>query len=148
MFLLDTDSFSLFLRGTEPLRTRVLSTPPEQVFISAVTVEETLRGRLQVVAEEREKHARGRRNRLPDAYRGLNRLLEDLRLFAVLPYDERADACFQAIPSGVRRVGSQDCRIAAVALARGLTVVTANVRDFERIPGVRLEDWTLLPETS
>jgi tRNA(fMet)-specific endonuclease VapC len=39
-------------------------------------------------------------------------------------------------------VGSNDLRIAATALVRRATVVTANVRDFSRVPGLDIEDWT------
>ena len=41
-----------------------------------------------------------------------------------------------------RPIGPYDLLIAGQALRRGLTVVTANVREFERVPGLRCEDWS------
>lgn len=38
-------------------------------------------------------------------------------------------------------LGDADLRIAAIALARGLTVVTGNVRHFQRVPGLPIENW-------
>ena len=40
-----------------------------------------------------------------------------------------------------RPIGPYDQMIAAHARAKGLTLVTNNVREFERVPGLRVEDW-------
>jgi len=40
------------------------------------------------------------------------------------------------------RIGEYDTLIAGQALARGMTLVTANVREFSRVDGLKLEDWT------
>ncbi len=40
------------------------------------------------------------------------------------------------------RIGTMDLRIASIALARGFTVLTRNLVDFERVPGLAVEDWT------
>ena len=44
----------------------------------------------------------------------------------------------------MKRVGTQDCRIAAIARSKGYIVVTANVDDFEKIGIAQVEDWTQL----
>ena len=46
--------------------------------------------------------------------------------------------------TGLRlNVGSNDLKIASIALEFGATVVTRNLRDFRRIPGVLVEDWVV-----
>ena len=51
----------------------------------------------------------------------------------------RADLARRGTP-----IGSYDVLIAGQAIARGLPLVTNNIAEFERIAGLRLEDWTMV----
>ena len=80
---------------------------------------------------------------LPALYAYLQQTFAQLQLYPILPFDEAALDAFQAIPTKIRqRAGTQDCRIAAIALARGFAVVTCNVSDFHLIPQLKVEDWS------
>ena len=139
MYLLDTDTVSLLLGHASAypqLVTRTRAVPDDELFVSIITVEEVLRGALDLV---RKSH---RTPKEPDAYAFFLRQLQHLRTFQVLPFDAAAHARFLALPPEVRRRGPQDCRIACIAVSRGFTVVTRNTRDFARIAGVKCEDWT------
>ena len=59
---------------------------------------------------------------------------------AVLPFDQAAASIYAEL--SFKRAG-YDRLIAAHAMALGLIVATANVRDFADVPGLRVEDWTL-----
>jgi tRNA(fMet)-specific endonuclease VapC len=39
------------------------------------------------------------------------------------------------------RIGTQDLKIAAIALANDALLLSANVRDFQKVPGLRVENW-------
>jgi predicted nucleic acid-binding protein len=79
---------------------------------------------------------------LPRAHEDFVATLEDLRIFPIRTFSPEAEAIFQTFPPAILRIGAQDCRIAAQAMAHDLTVVTRNIRDFEAI-GARCEDWSV-----
>jgi tRNA(fMet)-specific endonuclease VapC len=64
---------------------------------------------------------------------------------AVLPLDVPADAAYGGIRSALeaagRPIGGNDLLIAAHASALGATLVTGNVGEFERVRGLRVENW-------
>jgi len=63
----------------------------------------------------------------------------------VLPFDTRAAGHFGQIRAGLEAegqpIGSYDFMIAAHARSQGLTVVTNNTREFNRVPGLLVENW-------
>jgi tRNA(fMet)-specific endonuclease VapC len=59
---------------------------------------------------------------------------------------EEADIIFRRLRQQRIRIGSQDLRIAALALLYGFTVVTSNVRDFSQVPNLNVTDWTIVPQ--
>jgi tRNA(fMet)-specific endonuclease VapC len=70
--------------------------------------------------------------------------LETLR-FAILPFDAedaaRAGEIRAALAVRGTPIGPYDVLIAGQALARGLILITRNVREFSRIPDLRIENW-------
>jgi len=57
-----------------------------------------------------------------------------------VPFDERAGT--DRSPRGQRiRIGTMDLKIASIALVNDALLVTANQRDFEQVPGLRVENW-------
>ena len=66
-------------------------------------------------------------------------------LLNILPFDDEAAAEYGKICATLRRqgtpIGAMDMLIAAHAKAKGLIVVTNNVREFERVKGLGLENW-------
>jgi tRNA(fMet)-specific endonuclease VapC len=135
-YLLDTDRASLHERGHPPLLARLAAVPPGSVAVSAVTVEEAIRGRLAILARRLEGEAR---------VRAYAKFLETVRFFnaiSVVPFDSACEQRFQQLRSQRLHVGTRDRSIAATPLVQNATVVTRNRRDFERVPGLLLEDWS------
>jgi tRNA(fMet)-specific endonuclease VapC len=72
-------------------------------------------------------------------------LLQFLTILDILPFDDCGAVEYGKICAYLQRrgtpIGTMDTLIAAHALAEGLTVVTNNTREFERVPGLSLENW-------
>ena len=131
MYCFDTDILSAVLRRDPPLRLirRLAVTPPAQQFTTSITYGEMIYG-----AAKRGSAA------LADRIRALLH-----HAVTVLPFDAAAAERYGHLRAGLEADGmplaEPDLRIAAIALSRSLTLVTANTRHFDRITGLTLENW-------
>ena len=129
IWMLDTNTLSDLIRNPQgALFQRLSSIEPDAVSTSIV-----------VACELRF----GARRKGSDAL--TSRVEQLLAALTVLPFDEPADQHYADIRTALERagtpIGSHDLFIAAHARSRGMTLVTHNRREFERVPGLRVEDW-------
>ena len=131
MFCFDTDVISAAMRPAPPMHLvrRLARTPIEEQCTTAITVGEILYGA-----------ARAGRPGLVETLRALVTSAQP-----VIPFDEKAAEAYGPLRAELERRGQRldglDLRIAAIALSRDLTLVTGNVRHFEQVPGLRIENW-------
>jgi tRNA(fMet)-specific endonuclease VapC len=137
VYCFDTDTLSAVVRRDPPLHLirRLAQVPPTEQATTTINLGELLYGA---------------------AKRGSERLAKQVRevlLSAtfILPFDEDAAEVYGPLRAQLerdgRRLDEPDLRIASIALSRGLTVVTGNVRHFARVPGLAVENW-LVEDTS
>ena len=127
-FLLDTDTISFALRGQGGVADELRRRSPSEVCTSSVVA-----GELELGVARR--GSRKLRRELEGLYSGLEVLPYDLE--AARRYGRLAAVLLdQGVPIGV-----EDTMVAAHALSRGLTLVTHNRKHFERVKGLRVEDW-------
>lgn len=136
LWILDTDTLSLFLRGEFHVCQRVSSVAPEELAVAIITVEEVLTGWYAEVRRAR------RDDQLVRAYASLQQAVEFFRLVRILPFDVDSVRRFHQLRQQYRRLGTNDLRIAAIAMEHLGIVVTRNERDFGLIEGVATEDWS------
>lgn len=139
LWVLDTDSLSLLERGNPQIQGRLRQVNPNSVAISIVTAEEKLKGRLATINS---LSGIERIDRLAIAYKNLQSSIEDLQALPILPFSELASYQYRELLQQKIRVGSHDLRIAAIVLSLGGILVTRNRRDFEKIPGLQIDDWS------
>jgi len=137
LFVLDTDTLVLFQEGHEAVTRRVLSHPMEELAISVITIEEQLSGWYTVIrrAKSVEKIAR--------AYQRLADSVSLLSRFRILSFTEDAISQFQQLRGQKLGIKHMDLRIAAIALVHQATLATRNVRDFQHVSGLVIEDWSI-----
>jgi tRNA(fMet)-specific endonuclease VapC len=136
LYVLDTDTVS-HLRNRHPLVVaRAAVVPVTDVCVAVITVEEQLDGWYSLLRRPVS------RPRLADAYLRLAETVQYYSSARILPFTEAAMSEFDRLQKLKLNVKKNDLRIAAIALEADATVVTANVRDFARVPGLLVEDWT------
>jgi tRNA(fMet)-specific endonuclease VapC len=140
LYVVDTDIFTLIQRRAGSLLPRLLRRvsleKPENICTTIITFQEQAKGAL--ASANRIQSA----TRLLDAYDLMQNLRDAFCRLKVLPFDASAKKQLDELVRRRIRVGTMDLRIAAIALAHQATLVTRNIQDFERVPGLRIEDWT------
>jgi tRNA(fMet)-specific endonuclease VapC len=136
MIFLDTDHLTVLKYSTSERGQRLtarLATAGGVVGTTVVNMEEQMRGWLAAIAKERLP----RRQVAP--YRDLAGLVEFFRGFAIGLFDDTAADLLTGYSS--IHIKMSDRKIAAIAVAHNALLLTANRRDFERVPGLRFENW-------
>lgn len=132
MFLLDTNICIYAINGRHPgLTEKLFSVHPGEILISSITV-----GEMEYGAAK--SHWGERTRQIMRAF---------LANYDTLPFTDQDAALFGTFRAQLESAGITtgilDLMIAAQGVANHLTVVTHNTREFIRIPGIKLEDWTI-----
>lgn len=131
MHMIDSNIFINFLRGKNPDMYKLLQKSDASFF----KVPSVVKAELLVGAE---KSINPARNRLQ---------VEALLLpFEIIPFDDACVSHYAYIRSYLEKkgqsIGANDYLIAACVLAHGATLITDNVKEFKRIPGLTVEVWS------
>jgi len=128
-YLLDTDTCIGVLRRQPDIVRRLTQVPPAECAISMVTAFELYFGLMKARKPSDERH----------------KVERFVAAIAELPFDHASAEAAANVRATLERqgnvIGPYDLLIAGQALARGLTLVTSNVREFQRVSGLILESW-------
>jgi tRNA(fMet)-specific endonuclease VapC len=132
-YLLDTNTISYFLRDHSPaLTARLMDTAPDALAVSVITAGELQFGLKKLGPSFRTTALAARLDKL-------------LAAIATLPLEPDVASHYGHIRAHLETqgtpIGGNDLWIAAHALAQDLTLITHNLREFERVPGLRVESW-------
>ena len=139
-YLIDTDHISLTQRPPGPDLAAFLAHcavhPASDIVYCVVSFHEQAAGAHSYITRARTAAE------LIRGYELMSGVLTTYTNKVVLPFDGSAHAVFDQLAAAKVSVKTMDLRIAAVALANGLVVVTRNTADFAKVPGLTVEDWT------
>lgn len=137
LYVLDTDHLTLLRKGQAEVVSRVAATPQTDIAITIISIEEQFRGWFTQVRKARDAA------RLARAYAGLFDVIDMAKTLPVLPFSPAAVDRYVDLKKTLPRLGKQDLAIASVALEFNATLVTRNRQDFEPVPNLRIEDWSV-----
>jgi tRNA(fMet)-specific endonuclease VapC len=135
LYIFDTDTLSLYEHGHVAIHNRASALAPGELAVTVLSVEEQIAGRFAKVRRARQV------DEIARAYYGLANTIGMLSRFPILSYTEPAIARYDHLLTLKLGVGKMDLRIGAVALENCGIVVTRNLRDFQRIPNLSVENW-------
>jgi len=137
--VLDTDHLSCREWGSREaanLRMRLTEAEDQNVVVSIVSYEEQMRGWMELLAKTTDVRKQ------VETY---SRLKKHLQLYCSIPlldFTETAAFRFMELRSQKIRIGTMDLKIAASCLCHGALLLTRNVVDYSKVPGLQIADWT------
>jgi tRNA(fMet)-specific endonuclease VapC len=136
-YVLDTTTITHLSQQHPHVTANLLAHSNDTVVVTAVTVDESLGGWYHQLRSAKTNAQRA------TAYEYLSQTMTVIGQFQIIPPSEAALDDADRLFKARLNVGRMDLKIAAVALEIGATVVTDNRRDFGRVPGLVVEDWTV-----
>lgn len=139
MIILDTDHLNILQvrKGVafDKLMSRMDASPDDDFSTTVITFEEHMRGWLASLRRARDISSQIR------PYDQLIGLVRFFQAWDILRLDASAADRFADLRRQRIRIGTQDLKIASIALQHDALLLSANLRDFQQVPGLRLEDW-------
>jgi tRNA(fMet)-specific endonuclease VapC len=139
VILLDTDHFSALKYQANSRRDALLERMDESAdadfALTPVTLEEQTRGWLAKIHSAKSVQAE-----VP-YYALLTGLFQYIAAWRIIAFDAAAATTFERLRRDDIRIGSMDLKIAAVALTHDALLLSANLRDFRQVPGLKVQDW-------
>jgi len=136
-YVFDTDMLTLYEEGHPEVCRSVAAHRPEDLGTTIISVEEQLSGWYTMLRRAKDRKTVARiYQRMTDTVTFLSRM-------QISSFTEPAIDRYETLRAMKLNVGSKDLRIAAIVLEEGSILVTRNAQDFQRVPGLVIEDWSV-----
>jgi tRNA(fMet)-specific endonuclease VapC len=140
MIILDTDCLSLLERQTGAayliLQAKLDEFPSDEIVTTIITYEEQMRGWMSYLARMRSIGEQ------VFAYETLKQYFDYFKTLTIIEFDINAAEIYKNLKSNKIRIGAMDLKIASIAIANKAILVSRNLKDFEHVPDLTVQDWT------
>ena len=141
MVVLDTDHLTILQEEESAakarLRANLEENDPREIATAIVTYEEQMRGWLAFKARAKTV------SQEIAVYSKLRKHIECDRTIKIFDFDQKVGRELQRLRSQRIRIGAMDLKIAAIVLVIDATLLTRNLVDFRKVPGLKAQDWTI-----
>jgi tRNA(fMet)-specific endonuclease VapC len=141
MYIFDTDHVGIIQWQSEPeysrLMHRVSNFSATDFFVTIPSFHEEILGWNAYIAKA---------TKIEGIVKGYDRLLQiltDFHAAQILPFDDVAAQHFTWLRQQKVRIGTMDLRMASIALSRSMILLSRNVSDFNQVPTLQVQDWTI-----
>ena len=137
MLILDTDHLSILDRGGRSARELQAHLEPRhtEVCTTIVSISEQIGGHLAQIKSAHDDA------QLRERYGRLSLSLDRLTHYQIIGWTAEAGFHFAQLRRQKVRIGTMDLRIASIVIANNATLLSRNLKDFSRVPGLRVENW-------
>src|SRR6266446_3556225 len=136
--ILDTDHLSILQQEDQPsynrLRARLAEHPEEPIAVTIISFQEQIQGWMAYLNQARTASG------IILAYEKLVGVLRYFSKATVIPFNQAAQVELERLRKQGVRIGTLDLRIASIALAERCVLVSGNLKDFRKVPGLNVED--------
>jgi tRNA(fMet)-specific endonuclease VapC len=127
-----------YQQGTSPaalqLKKRLIDSDDAYV-TTIISAEENMRGWMAAIRRIKDPR------RQVNSYTKLRQLFRFFATWVVLDWDEISATHLEQLRRDKVRIGTMDLKIASICLARDGTLLSRNRKDFDKVPGLRVDDW-------
>ena len=132
---MDTDIFTALQQDNMKVVRKLWAYTDADVCLSIITVQEQFDGWLRVLNRTKTDADLAR------VYQNWASTVRNISGMPIITFTEQAILRYRTLLTMKLNIGKMDLRIAAIALEEDATVITRNLRDFERVPDLKCENW-------
>ncbi|HSK72025.1 MAG TPA: type II toxin-antitoxin system VapC family toxin [Pyrinomonadaceae bacterium] len=130
--MLERQTGAVYLR----LQAKLDEFPAEEITTTIITFEEQFRGWMSYLAKMRSIDEQ------VFAYQTLKQYFDYFKTLTIIDFDTQAAEIYRNLKSQKIRIGSMDLKIASIAITNKAILVSRNLKDFEQVPDLSVQDWT------